>query len=120
MIDIFLSVDRFIILNILESIRLQVFARLLASDEDSGYAGLLYYGGVDKYFGIHAETGDIYVAEVLSDLFRENIEKQNYMEYSLHVSACDCGQPMKCTDATVLVNVTQSNAHAPHFENVCY
>ncbi|VDN03543.1 unnamed protein product [Thelazia callipaeda] len=97
----------------------KVIGKINAHDADIGYAGLVRFGTMDKFFGLKPFTGELFVLISLVDLMK--IKNQTKLiEYKVNVTACDWGQPVKCTNGSVKVLISEANLHAPRFEKSHY
>lgn len=94
-----------------------MLGRIEAFDSDAGYAGLLRFGSMDKFFGVEPFSGEIFLLGPLSGLFTgEN--KTELVEHTLDIVACDWGEPAKCTGESAIIRISEANIHAPCFEKV--
>ncbi|EGT52030.1 hypothetical protein CAEBREN_12407 [Caenorhabditis brenneri] len=100
-----------------------VVAKLQATDEDSGYNGLIRYtihdlpGSSHEVLTVDEYTGEITVA---SDLFLLMKEKQEVVEIQLKVSAIDAGTPIKSATKTMKLRIKDVNNHSPQFDEPSY
>ncbi|KAL3879171.1 hypothetical protein ACJMK2_031480 [Sinanodonta woodiana] len=85
---------------------------MLATDEDSGYSGLLVYvikeGDPGGHFKIDTRTGQIVVAAELDRELRDT--------YELVIEVSDLGSPVLSANATLSVTIWDENDNAPVFE----
>lgn len=100
-----------------------VVAKLQATDEDSGYNGLIRYiihdlpGSSHEVLTVDEYTGEITVASDLSLLMKE---KQEVLEIQLKVSAIDAGTPIKSATKTMKLRIKDVNNHSPQFDEPSY
>ncbi|OZC11535.1 hypothetical protein X798_01393 [Onchocerca flexuosa] len=97
----------------------KVLGRVEAHDGDTGYAGLIRFGTSDKFFALEPFTGQIILLLPLIDLLR-NKNDTKPMEYIVQISACDWGQPIRCTNGIIKVLVSEANVYRPRFEKPYY
>ena len=93
-----------------------VIATLTATDEDQGFAGMPLFsianGNSGSSFHIDMHSG---VLSVASPLDREKIA-----QYTLNISATDCGLPRKTTLTTIHVSIIDVNDNSPVFQKERY
>lgn len=100
-----------------------VVAKLQASDEDSGYNGLIRYiihdlaGSSHEVLTVDEHSGEITVASDLSLLMKE---KQEVVEIQLKVSAIDAGSLTKSATKTMKLRIKDVNNHSPQFDEPSY
>lgn len=91
-------------------------ANLFASDKDQGFDGMVLYslvsGNTDSTFNVNMHTGDLYV---ISPLDRERVS-----QYTLNISASDCGSPRKTSFTVIRINVIDINDNSPVFTKDLY
>uniref|UniRef100_A0AAF5PQC7 Cadherin domain-containing protein n=2 Tax=Wuchereria bancrofti TaxID=6293 RepID=A0AAF5PQC7_WUCBA len=97
----------------------KVVGQIESHDDDMGYAGLIRFGTFDKFFALEPFTGEVILLVPLGELLR-NKNKKKQMEYIFEITACDWGQPVRCTNGTVTVLITEANVYRPRFEKPYY
>ncbi|CAG9538889.1 unnamed protein product [Cercopithifilaria johnstoni] len=97
----------------------KMLGRVEAYDSDFGYAGLIRFGTFDKFFALEPFSGEVILLKSLTDLLG-NKNKTEQMEYIIEISACDLGQPIRCTNGMITVLITEANVYKPRFEKPYY
>ncbi|KAM6981316.1 protocadherin Fat 4 [Aplochiton taeniatus] len=90
-----------------------------ASDPDQGSNGKLFYfmRSQSEYFRINSSSGEIFVKQQLR---YQNSSSVNVNRHSFIVTASDRGSQPLMSESTVIVNVVDSNDHAPSFQSASY
>lgn len=88
-----------------------VLAKLVATDQDKGYNGLVLYsivsGDSNSIFSINMYTGEIFT--------RLGLDREKKDSYTLNISASDCGKRHKTTYTILKVNILDVNDNNPVF-----
>ena len=87
-----------------------------ATDKDQGYNGMVLYsiasGNTGSSFNIDMYTGELYVGSLL--------DRETLANYTLKISASDCGSPHKSAFTVIHINVLDVNDNAPFFDKDFY
>jgi hypothetical protein len=81
--------------------------RVDASDQDSSQTlnFVITAGDPNEVFSLEPTTGDIFV--------RSDMDYESTPQYQLRVQVVDSGEPFRAATATIVINITDANEHAP-------
>ena len=104
-------------INVFEDVAVgSTIVKFSASDKDQGFNGMVLYsivsGNRGSQFKINMHTGELYIGLPW--------DREKVSQYTLNISASDCGIPRKTTFTVIHVNVLDVNDNSPIFEKDLY
>ena len=104
-------------LNVSEDVAVDtILVKFTAKDKDQGYNGMVLYsivsGNIGSIFNINMLTGDLYVVA--------RLDRERTVDYTLNISAIDCGQERKAAFTSIKITVLDVNDNSPVFEKESY
>ncbi|XP_039607150.1 protocadherin Fat 4 isoform X1 [Polypterus senegalus] len=93
-----------------------------ATDPDTGSNGQIFYfiRSQSEYFRINSSTGEIFTKQYIKYQNLTGVSNVNINRHSFIVTASDRGVIPLLSEATVIVNIVDSNDNPPKFQTVAY
>uniref|UniRef100_A0A1I7XKI7 Cadherin domain-containing protein n=1 Tax=Heterorhabditis bacteriophora TaxID=37862 RepID=A0A1I7XKI7_HETBA len=92
-----------------------VITKIRVYDKDVGYAGVIRFATWDDYFAIDSVTGEVTVADNLSDLLSSGVDS---VTRNIEILASDLGSPQKTSKTTIRLTIRDVNNNSPVFDQV--
>ena len=105
------------VINVSEDVTVgSTLTNLMAIDKDQGFNGMVLYsivsGNVGSPFNINMHTGELYIGSPL--------DREKASQYTLNISASDCGSQRKTTFTIININILDVNDNSPIFQKDSY